>query len=221
MVIPSHNPRPRLLPRAFEWFSRTVFRFYARLDVAVAEPLPAEPFLLCSNHSSHLDSAVLMVASGLPFHAFRLLAAADYFDPQSSAGRMTRAVLNIVTIDRNGGGPSTGVRRTIAECGELVRTQQVHLIALPEGTRSTTDDMLPFKRGSALLAVALGLPVVPAYIEGARQALPKGTWLPRPTRIGVRFGRAIQPEEWAVIHGQKARSEYVTREIEQRIGDLR
>jgi hypothetical protein len=36
----------------------------------------------------------------------------------------------------------------------------------------------------------------------------------------VQFGRAIRPEEWARIHGQKARNEYVSRELEQRIGDL-
>jgi 1-acyl-sn-glycerol-3-phosphate acyltransferase/long-chain acyl-CoA synthetase len=214
-----HGHQPRALQRAFEWFSRTVFRFYAPLQVTVCEPLPDEPFVLCSNHSSHLDSAVLMVASGLPFHAFRLLAAADYFDPQSRAGRLTRAVLHIVTIDRSSG-RSASIRGTIAECGELVRDHQVRLIAFPEGTRSVTGDLLPFKRGAALLGVALGLPVVPAYIEGARDALPKGSWMPRPRPIRVQFGRAIRPEEWTGVHSHKERCDYVARELEQRITDL-
>jgi 1-acyl-sn-glycerol-3-phosphate acyltransferase/long-chain acyl-CoA synthetase len=196
-----------------------VFRFYARLDVDACEPLPSRPFVLCSNHASHLDSAVLMVATRLPFDTFRLLAAADYFDLQSLTGRLTRAVLNIVTIDRRSG-QSLSLRRTISECGDLVRTRQVRLIAFPEGTRSTTGDLLPFKRGPALLAVALGLPVVPAYIDGARSALPKGRWVPRPMPIRVRFGRPIQPDDWAFVDGQKARCDFVTRELEQRIGDL-
>ena len=204
---------------AFECFARALFRLYARMDVAACEPLPSEPFLLCSNHTSHLDGAALMVASGLPFDAFRLLAAADYFDPRSSAGRLTRAVLNIVAIDR-GSGQSARLRRTLAECRELVRTQQVCLIAFPEGTRSTTDDLLPFKRGPAFLAVGLGLTVVPAYIDGARAAMPKGRWMPRPGRIRVQFGRPIRPTEWAVANSRKARCDYVTRELEQRIGTL-
>jgi 1-acyl-sn-glycerol-3-phosphate acyltransferase len=208
-----------MLRRAFEYFARAVFRLYAPLDVAAGEPLPSEPFLLCSNHASHLDSAVLMVAARLPFDSFRLLAAADYFDPRSSAGRLTRVVLNIVAIDRTSG-HSSRLRRTVSECRELVRTHQVRLIAFPEGTRSTTGDLLPFKRGSAFLALALGLPVVPAYIDGAREAMPKGAWLPRPARIRVRFGSAIRPAEWAALDGQKARCDYVTRELEQRIGDL-
>jgi 1-acyl-sn-glycerol-3-phosphate acyltransferase len=207
------------LRRTFECFARALLRYYARLDVAPGEPLPSGPFLLCSNHSSHLDSAVLMVATGLPFDVFRLLAAADYFDPESTTGRLTRAVLQIIAVDRTKG-HSVRLRRTVAECGELVRAHQVRFIAFPEGTRSTTGDLLPFKRGPAFLAVALGLPVVPAYIDGARKAFPKGSWVPRPTRVRVRFGRAIQPAEWAVISGPKARCVYVTRELEHRIGDL-
>jgi 1-acyl-sn-glycerol-3-phosphate acyltransferase/long-chain acyl-CoA synthetase len=207
------------LRRTFERFSVAVFRFYARLEVAAEEPLPSGPFLLCSNHASHLDSAVLMVASGLPFESFRLLAAADYFDPRSTTGRLTRVVLNIIAIDR-ASEHSARLRHTIVECRELIRTQQVRLIAFPEGTRSTDGELLPFKRGAAFLALALALPVVPAYIDGTRRSLPKGSWIPKPNPIRVRFGRTIRPEEWTAIHGQKARNEYVSREIEQRITDL-
>jgi 1-acyl-sn-glycerol-3-phosphate acyltransferase/long-chain acyl-CoA synthetase len=225
---PVHSTADTILPsfdvhgvarNAFEHFARTLFRLYARLDVSACELLPSEPFLLCSNHTSHLDGTALMVASGLPFDAFRLLAAADYFDPRSSTGRLTRVVLNIVAVDRVSG-QSARLRRTLSECRELVRTHQVRLIAFPEGTRSTTDDLLPFKRGPAFLAVGLDVPVVPAYIDGARAAMPKGCWIPRPKRVRVQFGRPIRPAEWAVVPGRKARFDYVTRELEQRIGNL-
>ena len=82
----------RVLRCAFECFARTVFRTYVRLEVGARDILPAGSFLLCSNHASHLDGAALMVASGLPFDSFRLLAAADYFSPESRAGRLTRAM---------------------------------------------------------------------------------------------------------------------------------
>ncbi len=212
------TPEPALR-HAFERFARAVFRFYATLDVAACEPLPSGPFLLCSNHSSHMDSAALMVASGLRFDDFRLLAASDYFDPATMTGRLTRVILNIVAIDR-GSGRSARLRSTIAECEALVRSEHVRLIAFPEGTRSTTGELLPFKRGSAFLAVSLGLPVVPAYVDGARAALPKGSWIIRPMPVHVRFGRAIQPAEWAAIDGQKARCDYVTHELEARVGSL-
>lgn len=205
---------------AFECFARTVFRTYVRLEVSARDVLPAGSFLLCSNHASHLDGAALMAASGLPFGSFRLLAAADYFSPESAAGRLTRSMMNIVSIDRSSR-HAARLRRTVAECRELVRSETVRLIAFPEGTRSTTGHLLPFKRGAAFLAVELDLPIVPAYIGGARKALPKGSWLLRPGRVHVRFGRPILPCEWtAATQTAKARCGYVTREIEQRIADL-
>ncbi|MDE3154553.1 MAG: 1-acyl-sn-glycerol-3-phosphate acyltransferase, partial [Acidobacteriota bacterium] len=171
---------PRALKQGFEWFARAVFRLYLPLRVSGA--LPGEPSLICSNHTSHLDSVALMVAARLPFSSFRLLAATDYFAPQSRTGRVTRSVLNIIGIDRSGA-PSAALRRTVEECGRTVRAERVHLIAFPEGTRSVGGDLRPFKRGAGFLAVELNLPVVPAYIEGARAALPKGAWLPRPGRL--------------------------------------
>ena len=104
----------------------------------------------------------------------------------------------------------------------------MRLIAFPEGTRSTTGSLLPFKRGAAFLGVELGLPIVPAHIDGAREALPKGSWLPRPGRMRVCFGRPILPGEWAAVfqcHRRPSASSvssvaYVAREIEQRITDL-
>lgn len=219
-VVEPELRRGRALRYAFEWFARTVFRIYVRLDVSARHLLPARSFLLCSNHASHLDGAALIVASGLPFDTFRLLAAADYFSPVSATGRLTRAMLNIVAIDRTGG-HSIRLRRTVSECRDLVGTEPVRLIAFPEGTRSTTGDLLPFRRGAAFLAVELGLPVVPAYIDGAGRALPKGRWVPRPGRIHVRFGHPIEPGDWATaVQGHKARCGYVASEIEQRITDL-
>jgi 1-acyl-sn-glycerol-3-phosphate acyltransferase/long-chain acyl-CoA synthetase len=206
------------LRRAFERFARVVLRVYAPLDTTGLERLPAEPFLLCSNHASHMDVAALMVACGQSFDRFRLLAAADYFDPESAAGRATRSILNIVPVDR-GAGRSVRLRSTIADCAELIRRERVNLIAFPEGTRSTSGALLPFKRGPAFLAVALDLPVVPAYIEGTHDALPKGRWLPRPRRIHVRFGPAIRPAEWWPVEG-RAQADYVAGELERRIGEL-
>ena len=204
---------------AFEIFTRALFRFYVRLDIGPGEPLPRQPFLLCSNHSSHLDSAALMVASGLPFDAFRLLAAADYFDPSSNIGRLTHSALNIIAVDRTSG-HGLGLRKTVAEFRALIRTHDSCFIAFPEGTRSTTNELLPFKRGPAFIAVALGVPVVPAYIEGAGRSWPKGRRMPRPGRIRVRFGRAIFPSEWTNTHEGRARSAFLTRELERRIADL-
>ena len=66
------------------------------------------------------------------------------------------------------------------------------LILYPEGTRSQDGEAGAFKSGAAFFAVELGVPVVPAYIEGTYQILPKGHYVPRAGPVTVRFGEAIE-----------------------------
>lgn len=209
----------RLSRRALEWFARVLFGRYLTTEVDGCDHLPAGPLLICSNHASHLDSAALMISTGRPFGTFRLLAAADYFTPQSLAGRVTRAFFDIVAVDR-GGRHATRLRQTVAACRAQAAGDGVCFIAFPEGTRSTTGRLLPFKRGAAFLAVELGMPVVPALVSGTATALPKGRWLPRRARIVVRFGRPILPDDWATRHGRGASAAYVAAEVERRVRSL-
>lgn len=77
-------------------------------------------------------------------------------------------------------------------CEGFLQRARGNLILYPEGTRSSTGEIQPFKKGAGLFAVELGVPVVPAYIEGARNILAKGKFMPRPGRVTVRFGEPIQ-----------------------------
>ncbi len=52
----------------------------------------------------------------------------------------------------------------------------------PEGTRSTSGDLLPFKDGAFRLAIEAGVPILPLAVHGAATALPKHDW---------RFGRSV------------------------------
>jgi 1-acyl-sn-glycerol-3-phosphate acyltransferase len=65
------------------------------------------------------------------------------------------------------------------------------VLLYPEGTRSITGSMAPFKPGLGLLAVEMGVPVVPVYLDGPFNILPKGRSLPRRGSITVRFGKPL------------------------------
>jgi 1-acyl-sn-glycerol-3-phosphate acyltransferase len=65
-------------------------------------------------------------------------------------------------------------------------------LIFPEGTRSPTDALLPFKKGAFVLAIRGGAPVVPVAIIGARAAMPKGSRFIRPGTIRVRVGPPIE-----------------------------
>lgn len=67
------------------------------------------------------------------------------------------------------------------------------VVVFPEGTRSKSDEMLPFKKGAFHLAAGADSPIVPVYIEGTRAILPSGRFLSRTRQVEVWVGRAIQP----------------------------
>jgi 1-acyl-sn-glycerol-3-phosphate acyltransferase len=64
-------------------------------------------------------------------------------------------------------------------------------VVFPEGTRSRTGRLLPFKKGPFVLALAAQVPVVPVYVSNTFQILPKAHLLLRPQPITIRFGEPI------------------------------
>jgi long-chain acyl-CoA synthetase len=113
-------------------------------------------------------------------------AAADYFFHSPTLGVAMSFMLNTFPFSRQG-----AVRASLEYCGELVDAGWSILI-YPEGTRSTTGHLQPFKSGIGLLATELQIPVVPIGVEGGFRILPKGSILPRPGPVKVRFGSPLK-----------------------------
>jgi 1-acyl-sn-glycerol-3-phosphate acyltransferase len=79
----------------------------------------------------------------------------------------------------------------IEQAAEALREGNSFLI-FPEGTRSRTGALLPFKKGGFIMALKGQAPVVPVAISGAREAMRKGSFVIRPVRIVIRFGAPIE-----------------------------
>ncbi|MGA8492326.1 MAG: lysophospholipid acyltransferase family protein [Terriglobales bacterium] len=204
----------------FEAFCRAFFLLYCPLTVAGRNQLPASPFIICSNHTSHADSAILMTASGLPFSAFALLGASDYFFNSWRARFLVSRFMNVIPIDRQAQHKS--VRRSLAMCEEFLQRTHGNLILYPEGTRSLDGEMRKFKSGSGLFVVDLGVPVVPAHIDGGHNILAKGKFVPRSGPVTVRFGEPIvfESNQFDFRRGRGCRRAAVEL-LEQRIRGLR
>ena len=173
----------------FEGFCRSFFKLYSPLTVEDRHHLPDVPFLLCSNHTSHADSAVLMTASGRSFRSFALIGASDYFFRSRRLRWTVSPLMNVIPIDREPGPRS--LSSCLSTCRRFMQQTGGSLILYPEGTRSQDGKMQSFKSGAALFAIELDVPVVPAYIEGTHQVLPKGHYVPRAGPVRVRFGEPI------------------------------
>jgi 1-acyl-sn-glycerol-3-phosphate acyltransferase len=67
----------------------------------------------------------------------------------------------------------------------------VSVIIFPEGTRSPTDQLLPFKDGAFRLAIEAGVPILPLAIYGTRNAIARHDWRIHPATAVV---EVLEPE---------------------------
>lgn len=149
------------------------------------------PFVVVSNHSSHLDAPLILGA--LPRRLSRYVAAgaaADYFFDVWWRKGLTSLFFNAFPVDRTGLRGKRGMATDLLDNG-------VPLLLFPEGTRSRTGEMGQFKPGAAALCISRDVPCVPVAIVGANDAMPRGRALPHRGRppIFVTFGDPISPED--------------------------
>ena len=148
------------------------------------------PALIVANHSSHLDTPLLLCT--LPDGMRRktaVAAAADYFFDTWWRATASAIVFNTFPIERRGGKLSSTPGDLLADGWNVV--------VFPEGTRSPDGWMERFRMGAAYLAVEHGVPVIPVGIKGSFAAMPRGRGWPVPGRpaVAVRYGDPLRPAE--------------------------
>jgi 1-acyl-sn-glycerol-3-phosphate acyltransferase len=167
-------------------------RLHLELAWAGREHLPARgPFIVVANHTSHIDTGVLLAALGR--HATRThpTAAADYWFKRPVVAWILQATLGGFPFERH----RRNVARALALPAQVLRNGH-SLIFYPEGTRSLDGALQPFRSTVGLLALASAAPIVPVAITGAAQALPKGRMWIKHHPVHVRFGPPIAIEPY-------------------------
>ena len=88
-----------LLQRGFEKFCWFVLHKYCKLETNCPQ-LPDAPFIVCANHSSHIDTPALMLGLNRPFQDFNMLAAKDHFQPNPNKRSFSQYLMNLILVDR-------------------------------------------------------------------------------------------------------------------------
>jgi long-chain acyl-CoA synthetase len=173
--------------RAARLFLNIFFRTYGRLTVRGAENLPLRgPYLVTPNHLSNADAFLLAAAmpSAVGSQAFYLGDTKFFGGPVSST---IAKYIQVIPVDME-----SKLYNALQLSAHVLRQGKV-LCVFPEGSRSRDGNIKDFKKGVAIMAKELNIPMVPVAITGTFEMMRPGQLYPRPAKVSVTFGTPIVP----------------------------
>lgn len=183
-----------------------IFKIFLRLDVTGKEnlsvgtqaaSLPPETggqaargpaFIICPNHQSFLDPFV--ICSNYPFALFKNIfhvGASEFFN--NGLTKYIAKLLNVVPVN-----PDTELMRAMKAGAIGLRGGKV-LNIYPEGERAFDGELHNFKKGAAILAAELDVPIVPIAIDGLYKVWPRNSWRIRPAKVKMMIGKPFYASE--------------------------
>jgi 1-acyl-sn-glycerol-3-phosphate acyltransferase len=151
---------------------------------SLAEQSP--PLILAANHSSHMDTPLIL--NSLPREVRRktlVAAASDYFFSSRARGFFVSVAIGAVPMDRR-----TVSKQTMDEAEQLLADKWC-LLVYPEGSRTLDGRLYRGKTGIARLALSAHAPIVPVGIVGTYDVMPAGRSWPVAGHVQVRFGKPL------------------------------
>jgi len=151
--------------------------------------VPGRPVIFLCNHQSTLDIPVLFLALWPVRFRFVAKKVVKYVPVLG----WFIWLAGFVFIDR---GRTRAAIESLDKAGEKIR-QGISIALFPEGTRSETGLVLPFKKGPFMLALKAGVPIVPVTIVGTERVMPKNSWNITPGPVKVMIGAPIEVKPFA------------------------
>ncbi len=188
-----------------------IYDMFFRGDVAGLENVPKHgPFLVASNHASHLDPPIVgcHIPRQMAFFARKTLWNGKYATWWLDG-------VGAIPVDRDGSDVSAikNVLRTL-QAGDAITL-------FPEGTRSPDGTLQPAKSGVGMIACRSRAPVLPARIFNSHVAFGRDGRLRPGTRVSVVYGRVLQPADYDDPKAGKERYQLASEKIMAAIAALR
>jgi 1-acyl-sn-glycerol-3-phosphate acyltransferase len=166
-------------------FLRTYFALFQKVTTTGKQNLPTKlPFILVANHASHFDALLLALALPLKLrnHVFPIAAGDTFFEtPILSA--FAAGAMNALPMWRKNAG-----RHAMEQLRSRLINEPCGYILFPEGTRSRTGQIAPFRAGVGMLIANANVPIIPCHLQGTFHALPANKKIPRRSHITLTFG---------------------------------
>ncbi len=172
----------------FKFISKSFFALYFRLKGDGTENIPDGPCILAPNHQSFFDGLFVSV-----FLKQKVIKNTYFYAKEKHVrNRWVRAIANrnnVIVLDIN-----NDLKSSLQKLAKVLEMGK-NVIIFPEGTRTRSGALGPFKKSFAILSREMNVPIVPVSIKGAFEALPRGSKIPRPwKKISVKFHKPIYPE---------------------------
>ena len=212
-----HNSFDRLIIFMGLQLVKIVSKIFFSLKTEGLDNIPAQgPYIITPNHASYLDA--FAVVSGMPSKTFRdlyTLGIQKYFT--GKAGKSFARLANVIPIDQE-----KYLNKALQMSSYVLRNGK-SLLIFPEGGRSFDGELMEFKKGVGILAIELNIPVIPAYIEGSFEALPRSATWPKFRQIKVAFGKPLFPYDTDMSKKPAGTDNYqfFVDELKERVKSLR
>lgn len=208
--VPDHL-KMRPFYAVMHYLAGLVHAMWFRGEVAGTENFPAEgPFLIASNHASHLDPPLV---GGQIAKQMRFFARKSLWDNKAIGWWLDQ--VETIAVERDSG--DIGAIRRVLQALKEDRA----VVLFPEGTRSPDGHLQKAKAGIGMMACKSGVPVVPCRVYDSFAAFRKGSVIPRlGTPVTIVFGAPMTARDYDDPSLGRARYETAAQRIMDRIASL-
>jgi 1-acyl-sn-glycerol-3-phosphate acyltransferase len=160
-----------------------------RVVVEGRENIPMGVCLFAANHTSNADAPAII---GAVPRRLAIFGRKSLFDIPIVG--LAFRLAKFVPVDRGNRDAALG---SVKQAIEYIKTGSSFLV-YPEGTRSPDGRLHRFKKGSFVMAIEAGVPVVPVACIGAHRIMKKKSLVIRPGKVTVRFGKPVDVSGYTV-----------------------